>query len=289
MVLDQLPDGARWRWRPAASHRCRCHACARSGDLIEILPDDLRLTPEEARSVLGLHGCEVGDDDLDDLLQVTEGWPTGIYLALLAGDGCPARELLARLRGDRREIAGYLTTEVLDRQPADVQEFLLRTSILDQLSAGLCHAVTGQVDAAGLLDRLARDSLFVTPLDDHDAWYRYHHLFAELLRAQLERRAPETVADLHRRAAAWYETHGDGERAVRHAVAGGDADAVAELAAATCDTFMQVGQNERARQLLDIFSDEQLGAHPALAISRGRWPTTCRTPGCSAGLASPRR
>ena len=97
--------------------------------------------------------------------------------------------MLARLRGDRREIAGYLTTEVLDRQPADVQEFLLRTSILDQLSAGLCHAVTGQADAAGLLERLSRDSLFVTPLDDHDAWYRYHHLFAELLRAQLERQA----------------------------------------------------------------------------------------------------
>ena len=107
----------------------------------------------------------------------------------------------------------------------------------------------------------------MTRLDDHDEWHRYHHLFAELLRAQLERRASETMPDLHRRAAAWYESNGDGERAVLHAVAAGDADAVADLAAMTCDVFIQAGQNERARQLLEAFSDEQLGAHPALAIT----------------------
>ena len=146
---------------------------------------------------------------------------------------------------------------------------MLRTSILDQLSAGLCHAVTGRDDAVDLLDRLARESLFVTPLDDRNDWHRYHHLFAELLRAQLERRAPETVDDLHRRAAAWYGANGDGERAVRHAVAAGDADAVADLAAATCDAFINAGQNERARQMLESFSDEQLRAHPALAITAG--------------------
>ena len=268
-ALDQLPDGARLALASRGEPPLPLPRRRANGDLIEILPDDLRLTSEEARSVLGLHGCEAGDAELDDLLRVTEGWPTGIYLALLAGDGCPARDVLAHLRGDRREIAGYLTTEVLDRQPAAVQEFLLRTSILDQLSSGLCHAVTGQANAAGLLERLARDSLFVTPLDDHDAWYRYHSLFAELLRAQLERRTPETVPDLHLRAAAWYEAHGDGERAVRHAVAAGDADAVADLAALTCDVFIQAGQNERARQLLEAFSDAQLGAHPALAITAG--------------------
>ena len=173
------------------------------------------------------------------------------------------------MHGDQRTIAGYLVTEVLDHQSSEMLEFLLCTAILDQLSAGLCRDVTGQADAVGLLDRLARDSLFVTPLDDRDAWYRYHHLFGELLRAQLERRAPETVTDLHRRAAAWYEAHGDGERAVRHAVAAGDADAVADLAALTCDVFIQAGQNERAHKLLDAFSDEQIGAHPALAITAG--------------------
>jgi LuxR family maltose regulon positive regulatory protein len=269
VILDQLPDGARLALASRGEPPLPLPRRRANGELIEVLADDLRLTSEEARSVLGLHGCDIGDDDLVDLLRVTEGWPTGVYLAVLAGDGRPAKDALARLRGDRREIAGYLTTEVLDRQPADVQQFLLRTAVLDQLSSSLCRALTGQAEAAGLLERLARDSLFVTPLDDHDAWYRYHSLFAELLRAQLERLAPETMDDLHRRAAAWYEAHGDGERAVRHAVAAGDADAVADLAALTCDVFIQAGQNERARQLLEAFSDEQLGAHPALAITAG--------------------
>ena len=267
VVLDQLPDGARLALASRGEPPLPLPRRRAYGDLIEVLPDDLRLTSEEARSVLGLHGCEAGDDELDDLLRVTEGWPTGVYLALLAGDGCPAGDLLTGVHGDQRAIADYLATEVLDREPPEMRAFLLGTSILDQLSAGLCRDVTGQADAAALLERLARDNLFVTALDDHGEWYRYHHLFGELLHAQLERRTPETVPDLHRRAAAWYEAHGDGERAVHHAVAAGDADAVADLAAHTCDTMMQAGQNERARQVLDSFPDEQLAAHPALAIT----------------------
>ena len=269
LLLGQLPEGGCLALGSRGDPPLSLPRLRAGGGVAEIRADDLKLTADEARSVLSLHGCEPTTEDLDSLLSATEGWATGIYLALLAGDGCPAEDLPTGVHGDQRAIAGYLVTEVLDHQPSEMLGFLLRTSILDQLSTGLCDAVTGQDDDAGLLDRLARDSLFVTPLDDRDAWYRYHHLFGELLRAQLERRAPETMADLHRRAAAWYEAHGDGERAVRHAVAGGDADAVAELAAATCDAFIQVGQNERARQLLEIFSDDQLGAHPALAITAG--------------------
>ena len=107
-----------------------------------------------------------------------------------------------------------------------MQEFLLLTSILDQLSAGLCREVTGRRDADELLDQLAHENLFVTPLDDRDEWFRYHHLFGELLRAQLERRAPAETDALHRRAASWYQAHDDLERSVRHAVAAGDGDSV---------------------------------------------------------------
>ena len=269
LLLGQLPEGGCLALASRGDPPLPLPRLRADGSVAEFCADDLKLTADEARSVLSLHGCEPTTEDLDSLLNATEGWATGIYLALLAGDGCPAEDLLTEVHGDQRTIAGYLVTEVLDHQSSEMLEFLLCTAILDQLSAGLCRDVTGQADAVGLLDRLARDSLFVTPLDDRDAWYRYHHLFGELLRAQLERRAPETVTDLHRRAAAWYEAHGDGERAVRHAVAAGDADAVADLAALTCDVFIQAGQNERAHKLLDAFSDEQIGAHPALAITAG--------------------
>ncbi len=268
-LLDQLPDGARLALSSRAEPALPLPRLRAAGAVTEIRSDDLRFSAEEARTVLALHDCVPAAEELHALLEATEGWATGIYLALLAGDGCPAADLPAHVRGDEHAIAEYLTAEVLDRQPAAMVDFLLRTSILDELSAGLCRQVTGRADAAGLLERLARDNLFVTPLDDHDEWHRYHHLFGELLLAQLGRRAPETLPDLHRRAAAWYEVHGDGERAVRHGVAAGDADAVAELAAATCDVLIGTGQEERARQLLECFSDEELGVHPALAISAG--------------------
>jgi LuxR family maltose regulon positive regulatory protein len=177
------------------------------------------------------------------------------------------------VHGDLREIAGYLTAEVLERQADDLNEFLLHTSILDRLCPGLCQAVTGRDDAHLFLERLAGENLFVTALDDRDEWHRYHHLFQELLRAQLERRRAASVPDLHRRAAAWYRDHDDPERAVRHACFAGDADSVVVLAAQTCDAFVMVGQGERGRQLLECFSDEQIGDRPALIMAAAQLAT----------------
>jgi LuxR family maltose regulon positive regulatory protein len=268
LLLGQLPDGARLALASRGVPPLPLPRLRAAGSLTELRLDDLRLTAHDVRAVLDLHGREATAAELDDLVRCTEGWATGIYLVLLAGEGRPTEDLLTRVHGDRREIAGYLTEEVLDRQPVEMQEFLLRTSILDQLSGGLCRGVTGRTDAADLLTRLGRDNLFVTPLDDHEEWFRYHHLFGELLLAQLERREPATVSDLHRSAAAWYEANGDLERAVRHAVAGAqDLDTLADLAARACDAMHVAGQHQRAWRLLSLFDDGQFERSVVLALT----------------------
>ena len=228
VVLDHLPEGAQLaigtRRRPPLP-LARLRAAA---GLVEATAADLAMSRSEAKLLLRLHESTVDDPTLDRLLELTEGWPAGLYLAVLANAGRPAEDWLPHVRGDQREIAGYLTAEVLDGLSAHLQALLTRTSILDRLSAGLCRAVTGMDDAHALLARLAEDNLFVTPLDDHGQWYRYHHLFRELLRAELDRREPDAASDLHRRASAWYLDHDDPDPAVRHAVAAGDADSVTE-------------------------------------------------------------
>ena len=265
VLLDALPTGSQLAIASRSDPAVPLARLRASGLLDEIRLGDLRLTRDETADLLRLHQHDPDEGELDSLLSSTEGWATGIYLTILAGGS----SAVAPPHGDQRQIAAYLTAEVLDRQPHDLQEFLLLTSILDQLSADLCREVTGRRDAHELLERLARENLFVTPLDDRDEWFRYHHLFAELLLAQLERRAPAEVDVLHRRAASWYEGHDDLERAVRHHAAAGDGDSthVHELAAVACDRLAMMSQYERARQLLTSFTDEQMLRSQALTLT----------------------
>ena len=244
----------------------RLHA---GGRVTEYRMVDLAMTRAEAERLLELHGRRADDESLDDLMLRTEGWVTGLCLALLAGDGRPGGELLSSAHGGRREIAGYLTGEVLDRQPERIQRFLLRTSVLDALTADLCRAVTGCGDASALLAQLASENVFITALDDRDEWYRYHHLFAELLQLQLERRRPGEAADAHRAAAAWYSEQGVVDRAVGHWLAAGDVQSAAEPAALACWDLVDLGQVESARIMLERFSDAQLGAHVPLTMAAG--------------------
>ena len=269
LLLEQLPPGACLALGTRSKAPLRLARLRAAGHLAELRLDDLRLTRAEAGELLRLHGAEADVEALDRLLELTEGWATGLYLALLAGEGRPADEWLPQLRGDLNVIAAYLTAEVLERQPAELQEFLLRTSIVDQLCPGLCRAVTGADDAPQLLDRLARENLFVTALDDRDEWYRYHHLFAELLAAQLERREPDEGPVLHARAAAWYHRHGDDGRAVPHWVAAGDIAAAAWPAFVVVQEYVDHGQVESARRLLDAFTDAELSRHLALTMAAG--------------------
>ncbi len=269
VMIEQLPPSACLALGTRSDPTLPIDRLRAAGRLAEVRLGDLRLTRAEARELLRLHGAEADDEALDGLLDLTEGWATGLYLAVLAGEGRPAREWLPRLHGDLHAIAGYLTAEVLERQPRELKEFLLRTSILDQLCPGLCRAVTGDDDAHRLLGRLANDNLFVVALDDRDHWHRYHNLFEELLRAQLESQYPKCVPDLHRRASAWYRANGDSERAVRHAIAAGDAGDVVHLAVVAADDYVCRYQMERAYQLVARFTDRQIYAHAELALMAG--------------------
>ena len=136
---------------------------------------------------------------------------------------------IAGFAGDDRYIVDYLVEEVLQRQPEEVRSFLLQTSILDRLSGPLCDAVTGQTDGKAMLEALDRGNLFLVPLDDRRRWYRYHHLFADVLRARLLDEQPDDVAELHRRASDWYEQNGERSEAIRHALAAEDFERAADL------------------------------------------------------------
>ncbi len=273
VVLDQIPDGARMaigtrREPPLPLARLRA-----AGRLAVLRIEDLRMARAEAGALLEALGCTVDEGGLDDLVEATEGWPIGLSLAGLAGrdqdtcDAAPAADALRRVRGDQHDIAAYLTSEVLDRQPASVREFVLQTAILDRLSGPLCRAVTGRDDAHALLAGLVRKNLFVVALDDRDEWFRYHHLFGELLRAELERERPADVTELHRRAAAWYQANGDGDRAVQHGLAAGDGPAFVDLAARTCDAHLMSGRSDAAHRLFSSLPDDLIKDSPVLQMT----------------------
>jgi len=269
LLVDHLPHGAQLavatrREPPLPLPRLRA-----AGRLAELRLEDLRLDHDEAVRLLELHGAALDDEGREHLIDITEGWATGLYLATLASAGRAAGDWLPHVRGERREIAAYLAAEVLERQPADVQRFLLHTSVLDRLSPSLCRAVTGDDLAHEHLARLARENLFVTALDDRDEWYRYHHLFAELLAAQLERREPDEALLLHARAAAWFDRRGDAGRAVRHWIAAGDVATAAWPAFVAVQDYVDRGQVESARRLLDAFTDAELSRHLALTMAAG--------------------
>lgn len=194
------------------------------GQLVELRAHDLRFAPEEAgqflREVMGL---PLDAHDIAALNARTEGWIAGLQLAgLSVRDRADASGFIAGLSGSHRHILSYLTEEVLSRQAEDVQRFLLETSILDKLSGELCDAVTGRSDSGVLLERLSAANLFLLALDDEGRWYRYHRLFAELLRDQLKAQPKDMTAELHRRASRWYAGAGMAGEAVEHAVAAAD-------------------------------------------------------------------
>jgi LuxR family transcriptional regulator, maltose regulon positive regulatory protein len=240
-----------------------------SGGLSEVRMERLAMDAEEAGQLLRLHGAPTDADTLAAVMEVTEGWAAGVYLAAVLAEPLPSGDWLRHLRGDQREIARYLTAEVLARQPQRVRSFLEQTSILERLNAELCRAVTGRQDAGAGLERAASQSLFVTALDDRGEWYRYHHLFAELLRAELARHAPELVPGLHRAAAAWLQGHREPEAAVSHWLAAGDlASAMAAVRDAR-ESGLIGGRGPGSARLLRLFSDEQILSDTSLTLFAG--------------------
>ena len=193
------------------------------GELLELRADDLRFTSGEADAFLnGRLGLGLAPEEVDGLVERLEGWPAGLYLTALSLQRAADRHaFVTKLEASSRHVIDFLETEVLQAHDPPMQALMLRSSVLDRLSGPLCDTVLDQTRSASMLDELARSNLFLIPLDEEGGWYRFHPLFARLLRVELERLEPDTAAVLHRRAYAWYRDHGMTGEAISHAIAAG--------------------------------------------------------------------
>jgi LuxR family transcriptional regulator, maltose regulon positive regulatory protein len=238
------------------------------GELVEVRAADLRFTVDEAAAYLNdVTGLELAAGDIATLEERTEGWIAALQLAALSMQGRDdVAGFIAGFAGDDRHIVDYLVEEVLGRQPADVRSFLLQTSILDRLSGPLCDAVTGRRGGKAMLESLDRANLFVVPLDDSRRWYRYHHLFADVLLTHLLDEHPDRLGALHRRASRWYEQDGEPSQAIRHALAAGDVERAAELVEVAIPAQRRSRQEATIQSWLDALPDEVVRVRPVLAV-----------------------
>ena len=238
------------------------------GELTELRASDLRFTPDEAAAFLNdVMGLDLTADDVAALEARTEGWIAGLQLAALSMRGSEdISGFIRAFAGDDRYIVDYLVEEVLQRQPESVRSFLLQTSILDRLSGPLCDAVTGREDGKEVLEVLERGNLFVVPLDDKRQWYRYHHLFADVLRAHSMEDHPDRAPILHRRAAAWLEKRGMAAEAIEQARAAGDHETVARLLSANFEEFQRIGHYVSISSWSASLPERMVRTRPRLAL-----------------------
>jgi LuxR family transcriptional regulator, maltose regulon positive regulatory protein len=241
------------------------------GELVEIRAADLRFTPDEAGTYLnGAAGLELAVQDVAVLAERTEGWIAALQLAVLSVQGRDdVHGFITRFAGNDRYIVDYLVEEVLTHQPEQVRSFLLHTAVLDRLTGPLCDVVTTGSGGSELLTTLERANLFVIPLDDRREWYRYHHLFADVLRARLLSEQPDLVPLLHQRASHWYEDHAQAEEAVQHALAARDVERAASLMEMAVPTMRRNRQDLTMVGWIDALPDDAVRRSPVLSALRG--------------------
>jgi LuxR family maltose regulon positive regulatory protein len=238
------------------------------GELVEIRAADLRFTTEEAAAYLtGAMGLAMTVEDVAVLEERTEGWIAALQLAALSMEGRDdVTEFIAGFAGDDRYIVDFLVEEVVQRQPEQIQSFLLQTSGLGRLSAPLCDAVTGQNGGKAMLEALDRANLFLVPLDDRRQWYRYHQLFADVLHARLLDEQPDLVPDLHRRASAWFEQVGETDAAIDHALAAEDFGRAAHLVEKAAPAIRRERREATLRGWFEKLPEELFPARPVLSM-----------------------
>jgi LuxR family maltose regulon positive regulatory protein len=248
-----------------------------AGEMTEIRMPDLNFTSGEAGALIQRVACvELGQPALADLVERTEGWPAGLYLAALSLRGHPApQDFIADFTGGNRHVVDYLAEEVVSQQPEHIRQFLSRTSVLSRFTAPLCDAVAGTSDARDVLGTLERENLFLIALDDNREWFRYHHLFAQLQLAQLARAEPGTIPALHQQASAWYLAHGWVDEAVGHALAAGDVASSVRLVAEHWYRYVDAGRIATVLGWLRSLGDGAIGAHP-LAAHCAAWVAALR-------------
>ena len=254
---------------PLPLSRLRAH-----GQLTELRAADLRFTSSEAKEFLNrVMGLNLSTEDIATLEARTEGWIAGLQLAALALRGQIAlhgkegtSKRIESFSGSHRIVLDYLIEEVLNQQPENVQTFLMQTAMLDQLAGSLCDAVTGQNNGRETLEMFERSNLFVIPLDDERRWYRYHHLFADLLQQRLQQNQLEQLPLLHRRASEWYEQNGYADEAIDHALRARDFEWAAHLIQLHADAMWRRGEHDKLHRWLLKLPKELVFSKPHLCI-----------------------
>src|SRR6266567_3072236 len=269
-LLENLPSGLRVVVSGRADPPLPLARLRARGQLAELRAADLRFTPEEAAALLGeTAGPDLPGTAVAALVARTEGWAAGLQLAGLSlrGHADPAG-VVAAFSGSHRFVLDYLADEVLDGQPGQVREFLLDTSVLERLTGELCDAVTGRAGSQVMLADIERAGLFLVPLDEVRGWWRYHHLFADLLRARLAAEQPGRVQALHRAAAAWCEEHDLADDAVRHALAAGDDAWAARLVERHVEALLGRSEGVTLRRWLSALSAQAVRDRPRLCLAQ---------------------
>jgi ATP/maltotriose-dependent transcriptional regulator MalT len=269
-LLDRLPPDVHLVLAGQSDPPLKLGALRARGELKEVRAHDLRFTDAEAAALLnGKHGLKLAPEQLAGIQQRTEGWVAGLNLvALSLRDAGDREEVMARMPVGDRFLFDYLWDEVAVQQSPETRAFLMRTSVLERLSSPLCDAVAERADSAEMLVELERSNLFVVPLDAERRWYRYHHLFRATLLRQLERQAPESVADLHRRASAWYAEQADLDGAIEHALLAGDVHFAADALRRNWLVLYSGGRATEALGWIDRLPREILAEYPEVALAR---------------------
>ena len=249
---------------PLSLARLRSHK-----ELTELRVNDLRFTPDEAAAFLNkVMGLKISAAEVSALEQRTEGWIAGLQLAALSLQGREdAADFVAAFSGNDRYIVDYLLEEVLQRQPDRVRHFLLQTAILERLSGSLCDTVTDQTDGQEMLETLERGNLFIIPLDNKRQWYRYHHLFADVLQAHALMEWPEQIPSLHGRASEWYEQNGLFSDAIRHALAAQDFERAAGLIEQVWPTMRRRQRETTVLSWITSLPDALIRNRPVLSVA----------------------
>ena len=234
--------------------------------IVELRAGDMAMTRSEAGALLAAAGIRVASGGLDTLMDRTEGWPAGLYLAALSLRAQPNVDgALSRFAGDDQVVADYLRDELLAQLEPDQLTFLLRTSVLGTLSGSLCDAVLDEAGSARTLGELARSNVLLVSLDRGGTEYRHHPLFGQMLRAELRRLDPQHEPELHARASAWFEERGDIDSAIQHALSAGDNERSGALLWRHANSYIGHGGNHTLQDWLDHFNDDELADVPALA------------------------
>jgi LuxR family transcriptional regulator, maltose regulon positive regulatory protein len=277
--VGHLPEALHLALATRADPPLRLARYRARGEMTEVRAAQLRFSDAETRTLLnGILRLGLEVEDVTRLQRRTEGWAAGLYLAALSIRGrADARHFIESFAGDDRQIVDYLSSEVLAGQSPGLRRFLLRTSILDRFCGPLCDAVTGVEGSAPVLEEVERQNLFLVPLDRTRDWYRYHHLFGELLRHELQRTDPESVPELHRRAHEWFRAEGLVPEAIQHATAAGEVDRARELIALHWNDAFNQGRLDTVAGWLEALPQEAVRADHRLceagawlALDRGR-------------------